>query len=362
MSKGVDITILCRICKNPEDIFLQRPKIIEVSGEISIEEQMNGSPILKLMLYLKFMYSFCIQRIKKRSDLLLYDPIAFCYYAISKKFFKKRVIWYHNHDIIEEPNNRFSLQRIFYTIHQNNLKVIDFLTLPSIERLTYFETKETKFNFFFLPNYPSKSFYQKFQIVKKLHQNNFRIIFQGSIGEGHGLEEIIPLLGWNNLINKNIQLILKGKISDDYKEKLEDLAKKNNNDSYLEFHGYSSYQKVPELASTCHLGIAIFAKQDIMNRTLGSASNKIYEYAAVGLPVLYLENEHFQKYLGQYKWALPTKLSKESILENIQLVNEQFDVISPLTFNSFENEFNFEKNAEGCYQYFINIENKTWPV
>ena len=29
----------------------------------------------------------------------------------------------------------------------------------------------------------------------------------------------------------------------------------------------------------------IFVGQDMMNRTLGTASNKIYEYAAVGLPV-----------------------------------------------------------------------------
>ncbi len=349
MSKGVEITILCRICKNPDDIFLQRPKIIQVSGEIGITEQMNGSPILKSRLYLKFMLNFCIQRIKNSSDLLLYDSIAFCYFAISKKIFKKRVIWYHNHDVIEEPNNRFSLQRFFYKIEQNNLKRIDFLTLPSIERLTYFETKETTFNFFLLPNYPSKFFYQKYAMVKKLDQNYFRIIFQGSIGEGHGLEEIIPLIGWNNLINKNIQLILKGKISNEYKQKLQAIAKKNKNDSYLEFHGYSSYQKVPELASTCHLGIAIFTKDDIMNKTLGSASNKIYEYAAVGLPILYFDNEHFNKYLGDYKWSLPTKLSKESILLNIKYAHEHFDIISPLAFNSFYNEFNFEKMAEKFY-------------
>jgi hypothetical protein len=355
MSKGIEITILCRICQNPNDIFFKIPKIIEVSSNIGIEEQMKGSSILKLILYFKFMFNFIKQRIINQSDLLLYDPIALCYYALLKRFFKKRFVWYHNHDIIEKPDKKISLQKFFYYIEQNNIKEIDLLTLPSIERLSFFNRDNPRFKFFLLPNYPSKFFYGRFNFVKKINQNHFRIIFQGSIGEGHGLEQIIPILGWNKQINKNIQLILKGKISDLYKHRLEILAKKYKNEGNIEFHGYSSYLKVPELSSKCHLGIAIFSKDDIMNSTLGSASNKIYEYAAVGLPILYLDVEHFNKYLENYSWALPTDLTEESLLKNIQLVDNQFEVLSNLALQSFNRYFNFEKNADLFYDcLFIN--------
>ena len=37
-----------------------------------------------------------------------------------------------------------------------------------------------------------------FKIRENLNSNVFNIVFQGSIGEGHGIEEVINVLGYNS--------------------------------------------------------------------------------------------------------------------------------------------------------------------
>ena len=69
---------------------------------------------------------------------------------------------------------------------------------------------------------------------------------------------------------------------------------------------------------TYHIGIGIHRKEDIMNKTLGTSSNKIYEYAAAGLPVLLYDNQQFRNYLGKYKWAFFTDCSKASLISALE--------------------------------------------
>ena len=69
---------------------------------------------------------------------------------------------------------------------------------------------------------------------------------------------------------------------EEYRRELEQLAAGNGVENRLVFAGFGPYREVPELASSCAVGLGIFTGQDMMNRTLGTASNKIYEYAAVG--------------------------------------------------------------------------------
>jgi hypothetical protein len=80
-----------------------------------------------------------------------------------------------------------------------------------------------------------------------------------------------------------------------------------------------------------------------MHVTLGTASNKLYEYAALGLPVLYLGREHFNRYLGLYPWAVPVELSPESITRAIAGIMSRFAYYSASAHESFAKELNFER-------------------
>jgi hypothetical protein len=110
----------------------------------------------------------------------------------------------------------------------------------------------------------------------------------------------------------------------------------------ISFYGVTPYSEVPKLSSLCHIGIGIHAKNDIMNVTLGTASNKLYEYAAVGLPILYYNKEYFTKYLSKYKWAIATELTPEAILASIEKIVSTYEAMSEAAYSDFISELNYE--------------------
>jgi hypothetical protein len=81
----------------------------------------------------------------------------------------------------------------------------------------------------------------------------------------------------------------------------------------------------------------------MMNRALGTASNKIYEYAAVGLPVILFDTPHFRRHLGSREWAFFTDLSEASPLAVLGQIVERYEAASATAIRDFEQEFNYER-------------------
>jgi hypothetical protein len=112
---------------------------------------------------------------------------------------------------------------------------------------------------------------------------------------------------------------------------------------------------VPKVSATCHIGIAIFDKTDVMNRTLGTASNKIYEYAATGLPILFYDNEHFRRHLSRYNWAFPVDLSAKGLLNAIREIDNNYASLSAQAHADFETNLNFEHHFREVKEYIRNL-------
>lgn len=346
-NKGFNVTLLSRDNESIANLLRNNVEIIYSSPRIGIKKQMSGTVFLKTYLYFIFFVKlFFLLRLKNNNLVLAYDPIALAMTSLAKK--KKHLLWYHNHDLLEINKSSSAFQKYFKQIEINAIKRIHLFTLPSIERKEYFDLSDFNGNFHLVPNYPSLSFYEPFFNSRNKQINNeFHIIFQGSIGKGHGIEEFISLLSAHKTLNgKELFLNLKGKIDFEYKNEIATLSESFGVANKIVFHGYTDYAKVPELTSMCHLGIAIFTGADSMNLTLGSASNKIYEYAATGTPVIYFGNAHFEKYLGEFNWAFPTDLSESSLLHILREVDENFSRLSSIAHEDFKKNFYFENSID----------------
>ena len=280
-----------------------------------------------------------IGRNQKIKNFVVFDCYSLLSIFILKKLrliSKESKVWYHNHDIgFSDDFKIFSLGWLVHKVEPVIIKSVDFFTLPSKERSSHFKTRACDF---VLPNYPSVKIYDEYQssfINKKIS-----LIFQGRISSGHGFESIIKLL--NLKINGySLELVLKGMITGSYKEKLlsglsPEVLKK------IMFIGYTDYEDLPIITSSSHIGIAIHQPRSLMHATLGTASNKIYEYIACGLPIIYLDNDHFNYYLDKYKWSFPVLDSHGPILNAIEKIINNYDSFSKEAKNSFTNELNYE--------------------
>ena len=244
---------------------------------------------------------------------LLCEPHAALAYRLIVKTGqrKKHLLWYHNHDIYEMSRMRkYSLGWFAARAEQKIFPILSVFTLPANERKAYFPMEQLAGRYFFLPNYPAIALYSRYP-AKKTVADEVKLLYQGKITEGHGLEELLQLLP-EKINGKKITLHIKGPGDRNYMSKISAMAAAAGVSTQVFFYELTSYREVPQLAASCHVGIGIHTKTDIMHTTLGTSSNKIYEYAAAGLPVLIYNNEHFREHLDAYPWVLFTDCSKTS--------------------------------------------------
>jgi len=337
-------------------VYPQNVKPIASGKFVTSREQETSSTIRKILFFARFCFDLLKECwVKKPSVILLYDIHAlFAYRLICPLLFFKHIFWYHNHDVSELHRERkYSIGWFACKAEKKLFARIDIFTLPSAERLAFFPINTLKGKYFIIPNYPSLNFYQLFYQPKKSIKE-VSLIFQGRIAEGHGLEEIISFLG-EEISGKKLLLVLKGNCSESYKQELLRIALEHNVSDRISFYGFTPYAEVPKVAASCHIGIAIFARKETMHITLGTASNKIYEYAAVGLPVLYSDEIHFSRYLNKYPWAFGVTLTTESIKQQLTTILSKYTYYSDCAHKTFVDELNFENYFKHVTEYLVSI-------
>ena len=327
-----------------------------VSVNFINKNQYDGFNIETISTYQKlqhfFKYVIMLKRILKKNDskiLIVHDVIPLFAAFLIKGFLKRNNVklWYHNHDVTDiSKAGNFSLMGIASKFEEKAFESIDIFTLPSKERLQYFPIDKLKNKPIIIPNYPLEGFYGKVHSIKSNEQSQNRktikLVFQGSIGKGHGLEEIIGVL--DKAVNeKELQLHLVGKIRDAYLNELKSLVAEKGVGARFTYHGMQNFTKLPTILSQYDIGIAIHKPYNVTYSTGGTASNKIYEYAACRMPILLFDNEHYRGYLENRKWTFFTDLSSDSLLEQIKLMDDNLEKFSENAYEDFRNEFNFEK-------------------
>jgi glycosyltransferase involved in cell wall biosynthesis len=216
--------------------------------------------------------------------------------------------------------------------------------LPSEEIKKYFRIDLLRGKCIVVPNYPSFAFYKK---IKKAEYNGgpINLIYQGRISEDHFLEETIVCLK-QNIHGRNLKLHLIGQWAPDYQNKLLAIADREGVRERLEFHAGMPYQELPNFTRANQVGLAIHKPTRIIYLTGGTASNKIYEYAALGLPVLLYDNEHYKAHLSNYNWSFFTSGLKESIVAQLEKIMSEFETASLSARKDFEERLHFEKVFE----------------
>lgn len=323
--------------------FPQNVKLVPSGSLLNIKDQETAPSFKKVFWFLQFTFNlYSLIKSQKPKYVLLYDPLPLFAFWIIRAFCSKDLkIWYHNHDVAEISKVRkYSLGWFAANYESRMFPNLDIFTLPSEERKQYFPMDKLKGRYFFLPNYPSLNFYSKFSHdLNTIEKQPIRLIYQGNVSKGHGLELIASMLG-ANINGHKLELHIAGNTSDEMKNILNTIA--GNHKDKIIFHGNLSYSVLPKLTSSCHIGLAINEPTEIIYQTGGSASNKIYEYVACGLPILYFDDEHYSKYLGKYPWAFGVKLTAISIKESLVEIITNYKIYSEASKMSLEKELNFE--------------------
>ncbi len=120
-----------------------------------------------------------------------------------------------------------------------------------------------------------------------------RIIYQGAINVGRGLEKVIMAMKYL----ENVKLIIAG--DGDIKTQLENLVEKENLVNKVEFTGRLPFDEIPQLTATAHLGLSI--EEDLGLNYRYALPNKLFDYIQARIPVLVTNLPEMAAIVNQYK-------------------------------------------------------------
>lgn len=320
------------------------PPNVKLAGDnqwLDSAEQEQLSIWGKLRLFAKFTLHLRRSLIQSKPKLLLiYDSMAFlAFYLIRWSIKTPQLVWYHSHDIPSfAALRKYSISWWAAMVERKKVQQVDVFSLPSLERKVFFELDHFRGDFFYLPNLPSLHFYQPFYTKQFAPSGEVNLLYQGAVNADHGLEAIIQALPF---LNARLSII--GPATPAYQESLVALSKTHGVENRVFFFGRINYQHLPNLTKAGQIGLALLTNtQNFNHTTAATASNKIYEYAALGLPVLYYQDDAFEAALAHYAWAKGTDLSLGSIKTSIAEIISSYEELSTSAHQDFLDTLNYE--------------------
>lgn len=307
--------------------------------------------LYKLSFFLKFVFVIWTSVIRRKPvACLAQDSIAaLAQWIVFKIVNSKALFWYHNHDVTEKSKvGVLSVSWLSVVLEKYILARVDILTLPSTERLGYFNTAKFKGKYIFLPNYPKLT--TGADDIKRLKEEDHQIklIYQGTLGRNHGFEEIIKVLG-QRLAGKTLYLTLIGPISASYKQELENIASLYETTKFFSILPPVSYLELQNITAQHHVGLAVHKPSNLIYSTGGTASNKIYEYISHGLPVILYNTPHYHSLLSKYKWAVFTDLTEESVLSVVSQIIDNYTEMSKAALSNFSTSLNYDVSFNAAF-------------
>lgn len=336
------VEMLCRNVKKDEITYNNNITLKKSGLFKNIRAAETASYFWKLKSF--FHFTMLLFRTLKKTHpkwLIVYDPIPLLSYRLISFFlWHKPKLWYHNHDVLEISKlKKYSISWFACKVEQNSFGKIDLFTLPSEERKFLFPINKLKGQFIFLPNYPSIDLANQTNPI--IENDSIKLIYQGHVGEGHGLDKLIEYISKKSL---NITLSIIGNVDTSYEQSLITLIKELKLLECVKIFPPIAHHELIIFTRLHHIGLGIHEPKNIAFKTAATSSNKIYEYIACGLPVLLYDSNEYISKLKEKKWAFFTDLTFESIDNSITNILKDYTEISKSAMEDFKRNLYFEKH------------------
>jgi glycosyltransferase involved in cell wall biosynthesis len=330
------------ISRSYKDYFYKKKFLNSLCNNFAIWNLENK--ILHALTFVLFiLLSFYILIFKNIKIVILYDRNATLFFFIAK-ILRKKII-YHNFDYNPEVisfKKNFKLF-IITKIEKVCAKYCDLLIFSHNLRAKRF-LLNNKINKKYVVAYNGPTLDNKHN-VKKIPKKKINIIWTGTLGKGHSLENIIR--SFNYLDNKfNLTIICHYIFSkNQYLNYLNNLIITNNLSHRIKIHTTFNYENFIEELKKSHIGLAIYEPINLSHCHIIGASNKINFYIKYSLPIVLSKIEEHINFIKKYKNGVNVNhKNPQAIARGIRkIIKNDFNYkkLSLNSFTIFKNEFNF---------------------
>jgi glycosyltransferase involved in cell wall biosynthesis len=350
LSEYFDVVLIGRNYDPPDREYPDNVTVHRLGKYTSIQARMNASPLAKFWEYLNFVVQ-TRRLLRDVSAIYAYDVFAYTAAYLSRLSLDRSIpLIYQNHELDEHLAGIFSLSGWVQRAERAWINRANVVVFPDRDRSIFFQ-KVTKLKQqpIIVPNFPRQSFCPLpedwFEIILQRWES-IALFYRGSISDTSAMKEIINAGAIVKTFYNHLSIKFVGFLNDRDRQELEDALDRCKMNDYFTYLGVLPYQDVqyPTLSAT--IGFALYKNTSFDRVACAAACNKIYEYAACGLPVIVSDFPTYRAFLGDEAWVrFADPEDPDSIALAIQDLLRDFDRYRSICLaarQAFEEKFNYE--------------------
>jgi glycosyltransferase involved in cell wall biosynthesis len=350
LSRSFDVLLIGRNYDPPDGEYPSNVEVHRLGRYSSIQGRMSASPLAKFWEYLSFIFQ--ARRLLKGVSLIYaYDAYGYtAAYLGWRSLFKPIPLIYQNHEIQAAVLGLSSLAGWIQRAERAWINKAKLVVFPDQDRATFFQKiMSLKQEPLIVPNFPRKAVFtlsDNWSSVIQKRWDSVTLFYRGSISETSAMREIVFATSLLKNFNPTIQVKFVGFLNETEGRSLENWTQQSGMSNAVSYLGVLPYKALQPLTVSATVGFALYKNTSFDRVACASACNKIYEYAACGLPVIVSDFPTYREYLADEPWVRfadpedPTAIAVavKDLLKDF----EQYNECCLAARRAFEQKFNYE--------------------
>ncbi len=350
LSSYFRIHILCRNMARPIQQWPADVTIERFGKYASPREKEAAGAGAKLIEYAKFA-ARTRTLIKQMQPAIIYsyDPHAFVASMVGRAGRRPTPLIFHLHELPEIASLSWtSLQTWVVKAALTGTKSAEAVVFPEKYRARHWLMAAGDSRApIIVPNCPDRSYFPgpadwSETIAARYRAREAVYVGYATAENGH-LEGLRALA----MTDGDIRMRMIGSYSPEFEASFNALARELGVTDRVRLDGWLALDELRARASRASVGLSLQKPATKNLEYVGSASNKLFEYAAMGLPVVVPDRESYRDLLGDAAWVTYADIDRpESIARAITSIladRERYGAMSRAARRAFEEQYNYER-------------------
>jgi glycosyltransferase involved in cell wall biosynthesis len=328
----------------PSEVTVER-----IGAYASVGEKEGAGAQTKLIEYAKFA-ARTRALIKQMQPAIVYsyDPYAFVASLLGRIGARSTPLIFHLHELWETEGLPWnSLQKWVVKAALTGTKSADAVVFPEKYRSHYWQQAAGDLRaLIVVPNCPEKSYFPAPADWSETIAGRYRAreaVYVGYASADNGHLEALRAIAMAD--GTTIRVI--GRFRPEFEASFKALASELGITERLRLDGWIAHNEVIARASRSSVGLSLYKPVTKNLEYMGSASNKLFEYAAMGLPVVVPDRASYRDFLGDAEWVTYADVEvPESIARAIRSIfadRERYVAMSLAARRAFAERYNYER-------------------
>lgn len=299
------VHLICRADGAPaERVWPEEVRIDRVGPPLSDAVKMAAPAAAKLREYASFVAAVrrAVDETRPRV-IYAYEPHAFVAAMLARSGVP---VVHHRHEVEEAATRDLrSLQGWIMRAALWWTRRADLVVFPEKHRArVYLDEARDPRPALLVPNYPLLDTFPRPEPLAELVAQRLRdqvVFYRGAIGDYTSIPEAIGALAH---LPADVRLRLRGPTTPEYAAKIAEIASSLGVADRVSSEGYlPSFAALNRETTQTAVGLVLYKPVNDSLRHIGSATNKLWEYAACALPVVATDGATFRDVLASESWA-----------------------------------------------------------